>query len=159
MSQRSTRSHCGRIRSRFFFPHGHLDLAQVQACAYHKDMNKNSQMPIGDLSGRETELGVPTHEMVEQRAREIARLNERNPHQFTDADWEQARAELTGTQSGSPDDPSQPGSVPDESGRKIPRVVPKDEALLDERLANRGVEEAAHDQMVEAAKSDQKQEG
>ena len=130
-------------------------------------MNTNPQIPIGDLSGRETELGVPTPEMVEQRAREIARINERNPEQFTDADWEQARAELTGTQpgestedsDGSADSLSERYSIPGESGREIPRVAPKDEALIDERLASRGVEEAAHDQMVEAAKSDQKQEG
>ncbi len=130
-------------------------------------MNKNRQTPIGDLSGRETELGVPTSEMVEQRAREIARFDERNPDQFTDADWEQARAELTGKRpGGAPGDLDESaasrierGSVPGESGRKIQRVAPKDEALLDEHLASRGVEEAAHDQMVEAAESDQKQEG
>ena len=120
-------------------------------------MNTN---PIGDLSGRETELGVPTPEMVEQRAREIARLNERDPHHYTDADWEQARAELTGTQlRGSQDDSIESDSFPGESGREIPRVAPKDEALIDERLASRGVEEAAHDQMVEAAKEDQNAEG
>lgn len=130
-------------------------------------MNNDFQMPIGDLSGRETELGVTTPEVVEQRAREIARLQERNPDEFTDADWRQARAELTGTRPGEPRDDSEESiaslserdSVPGESGRKTPRVGPKDEALLDERLASRGVEEAAHDQMVEAAKSDQKQEG
>ncbi len=125
-------------------------------------MNTKPQTPIGDLSGRETELGVPTPEMVDQRAREIARLDERNPDRFTDADWEQARAELTGTdRSASQDDStwSERDSIPGESGGEIPRVEPKDEALLDERLASRGVEEAAHDQMVEAAKSDQKQEG
>jgi hypothetical protein len=129
-------------------------------------MNRNSQIPIGDLSGRETELGVPTREMAEQRAREIARLDERNPDQFTDADWEQARAELTGTQPRGAensreiaDSLSERGSVPGESGREIPRNAPTDEALMDEHLAHRGVEEAAHDQMAEAAKSDQKQEG
>jgi hypothetical protein len=37
--------------------------------------------------------------------------------------------------------------------------MPKDESLLDARLASHGVEEAAHDQMVEAAKGDQEQEG
>lgn len=126
-------------------------------------MKKNSNMPIGDLSGRETELGVPTRKMVEQRAREIAKLNQRNPDQFTDADWEQALAELTGTQpDGRPEDPdtsaasqTERGSVPGESGRKIPRVVPKDEELLDERLTRRGVEEAAHDQRVASSKIDQ----
>lgn len=126
-------------------------------------MEKNSNMPIGDLSGRETELGVPTREMVEQRAREIAKLNQRNPDEFTAADWEQAQAELAGTQpAGRPDDPgtsgaseAERGSVPGESGRKIPRVVPKDEELLDERIARRGVEEAAHDQRVASVKIDQ----
>ncbi len=105
--------------------------------------------------------------MIEQRAREIARLAERDPEKFTAADWEQARAELIGQKStGESHDPieiadssSERGSVPGETGRRAPRVLPKDEALLDERLAGRGVEEAAHDQMVEAAKSDQKQEG
>jgi hypothetical protein len=130
-------------------------------------MNTKPQTPIGDMSGRETELGVPTPEMVKQRAREIALVDERNPDQFTDADWEQARAELTGVEgSALPDDAtdiaaslSERGSIPGESGREIPRVAPKDEALLDERLATRGVEEAAHDQMVEAAQEDQTQEG
>lgn len=124
-------------------------------------------MPIGDLSGRENVLGVPTYEMAEQRAREIARLNGRNPDQFTDADWEQARAELTGTQPRGPaatsreiaDSLSERGAVPGESGRENPRVAPKDEALLDERLVRRGVEEAAHDQRVAAAEKARKQEG
>ena len=129
-------------------------------------MNTNPQTPIGDLSGTETELGVPTRAMVEQRAREIARLAERDPSKFTDADWEQAHAELTGSRRTGEQDPaevaaslSEPGSIPGQSGSRAPRVMPKDEALVDERLASRGVEEAAHDQMVEAARSDQKQEG
>lgn len=129
-------------------------------------MSTNPEIPIGDLSGNDTELGVPTREMVEQRAREIARLAERDPNKFTPADWEQARAELTGLGESGAHDPteiavslSERGSIPGESGNRAPRVLPKDEALVDERLASRGVEEAAHDQMVEAAKSDQKQEG
>jgi hypothetical protein len=107
-------------------------------------------MPIGDLSARETELGVTTPEMVEQRARDRA-TQRTQPRSIYRCGLEQARAELAGTQGGLPDDPIERGS--------LPRVLPKDEALLDERLASRGVEEAAHDQMVEAAKSDQKQEG
>ena len=130
-------------------------------------MNKNSQMPIGDLSGKETELNVPTPEMVNQREREIALIDERNPDKFTEADWEQARRELTGVEtSASLEDPvemaaslSERGAVPGETGSQIPRIVPKDEALLDERLVSRGVDEAAHDQMVEAAQEDQTQKG
>ena len=130
-------------------------------------MDKNSQMPIGDLSGKETELNVPTPEAVTQRAREIALIEERNPNEFTEADWEQARRELTGLEtSASSQDPlqeegslSERGSVPGENDGRAPRVMPTDEALFDERLASRGVEEAAHDQMVDAAKEDQTQEG
>ena len=130
-------------------------------------MNNNSQIPIGDLSGKETELNVPTPEAVTQRAREIALIEERNPDEFTEADWEQARRELTGVEtSASPEDPvelaatlSERGSVPGQTGGRVPRIAPRDEALLDERLVSRGVDEAAHDQMVEAAQEDQTQEG
>jgi len=129
-------------------------------------MNTNAQTPMGDLSGDETELGVPTRAMVEKRAREIARLAERDPDKFTDADWEQARAELLGWKGTGEQDPvevadslSERDSVPGQTGSRASRVQPKDEALMDERLASHGVEEAAHDQMVEAAKDDQKQEG
>ena len=41
-------------------------------------------------------MGVPSPEMVEARAREIAMIDERDPEDFTDADWEQARRELHG---------------------------------------------------------------
>ena len=54
---------------------------------------------------------------------------------------------------------SERGAVAGETGSQIPRTAPKDEALLDERLVSRGVDEAAHDQMVEAAQEDQTQEG
>jgi hypothetical protein len=124
-------------------------------------------MPIGDLSGKETELNVPTPEMVNKRAREIALIDERNPDEFTAADWEQARRELTGVEtSGSSEGPleaaaslGERGSIPGETGSRAPRIAPKDEALLDEGLVSRGVDEAAHDQMVEAAQEDQTQEG
>jgi hypothetical protein len=130
-------------------------------------MDKNSQMPIGDLPTEQNELTVPTEEMVTRRAREIALIDERNPDEFTDADWEQARRELTGVETGaSSENPvetaeslSERNSIPGETGTRTPRVLPKDEALLDERLASRGVEEAAHDQMVDAAREDQSQEG
>jgi len=130
-------------------------------------MNKNTQMPIGDLSGAETALPVPNHEAVTQRAREIALIHERNPDEFTDADWEQARRELTGVNASTPPNDalevteslSDRDAIPGESGRQAPRVAPGDEELLGERLVSRGVEEAAHDQMVEAAQADQTQEG
>ena len=82
-----------------------------------KGMNKNAQTPIGDLSGTETELTVPTPEMVTARAREIALTNERKPNEFTQEDWEQARRELTGMEtSGASDDAVKRGAVPGQKG-------------------------------------------
>ena len=132
-----------------------------------KYMNNNSQMPIGDLPTGQNELTVPTEEMVTRRALEIALIDERNPQEYTDEDWEQARRELTGLEtSASSEDPlqaveslSERDSIPRETGGRAPQVPLKDEALLDARLASRGVEEAAHDQMVAAAEEDQTQEG
>ncbi len=36
-------------------------------------------------------MGVPGPEDIEKRAREIAMIDERDPDQFTEADWAQAR--------------------------------------------------------------------
>jgi hypothetical protein len=63
--------------------------------------------------------------MVTQWAREIALIDERNPDQFTQDDWDQARFELTGVKAdASWEDPveaaaaslSELGSVPGETG-------------------------------------------
>jgi hypothetical protein len=130
-------------------------------------MNQNPQMPIGDLSGAETELTVPTPEAVTRRAREIALIHERDPEAFTDEDWREARRELTGVGAGaSPDDPlqvvapwSDRDAFPGDSGTQAPRLTPDDEEPLGERLVSRGVDEAAHDQMVAAGQEDQTTEG
>lgn len=130
-------------------------------------MDKNSQIPIGDLSGRETELGVSSRQMVEQRAREIARFSDRNPDKYTDADWDQAEAELNGLATDSPSDITDEtitsrvgdGTISADHGREIEAIALRDEESNEANMANRGVEEASHDQMVEASHSDQKAEG
>lgn len=131
-------------------------------------MNENSQPGFGKISMHGEGMGAPTPELVEKRAREIATINERDPDEFTDADWEQARQELIGRQAtAAPEDAdefveslSDRDEVPGESGRRAPRPgLDDDEEGLGARLVTGGLEEAAHDQMVEAAKEDQQQEG
>ncbi|CAN5226895.1 hypothetical protein BH20VER2_BH20VER2_02000 [soil metagenome] len=130
-------------------------------------MNENSQPGFGKISVHGNGLGAPTPELVEKRAREIATINERDPDEFTEADWEQARQELLGQQNTAPDDAdetidalSERDEVPGESGHRAPRAgLDEDEEGLGARLVTDGAEEAAHDQMVEAAKEDQQQEG
>src|SRR5256885_1015310 len=59
-------------------------------------MNDRSRPPHGKITVHGNGLGVPSPALVEKRAREIAMIDERNPDEFTEADWEQARDELTG---------------------------------------------------------------
>ncbi|MEY2561001.1 MAG: hypothetical protein QOG51_1416 [Verrucomicrobiota bacterium] len=110
-------------------------------------------------------VGVPSPDAVEKRAREIALISERDPDEFTDADWDQARRELLGTQeSGAPEETDDNAEVVEEwnvvassKGHRAPRV--EDEENVGEHLVADGIEEAAHDQMVEARKEELEQEG
>ncbi len=130
-------------------------------------MNENSQPGFGKISVHGNGVGAPTPESVEQRAREIALIDERNPDEFTDADWDQARKELLGVEITAPaedtnevaDAMSDRDGIPDESGHRVSRAGLDEDENLGAQLVTDGIEEAAHDQMVEAAKEDQQQEG
>ena len=65
-------------------------------------MNDYSQPPAGKISVHGNGLGAPSPEEVERRAREIAMIDERNPDEFTEADWRQARHELMGAENNTP---------------------------------------------------------
>ena len=127
-------------------------------------MNDNSH-PAGKISLHGDGLGAPSPDEVEKRAREIALIAERDPDEFTDADWDQARRELLGTQaSNAPEETAENADLVEEwsvvassSGHRAHRV--EDEENLGEQLVSDGLEEAAHDQMVEARKEELKQEG
>ncbi|MGI9088265.1 MAG: hypothetical protein ACR2HH_11080 [Chthoniobacterales bacterium] len=131
-------------------------------------MNENSHPGSGKITVHGNGVGAPTPEMVEKRAREIALIDERDPNDYTDADWDAARKEFLGTDSiASADDTnevvdgmSDRDSVPDESGHRVQSHSGfDDDESVGEKLVAGGLEEAAHDQMVEAAREDQEQEG
>ena len=92
-------------------------------------------------------------------------IAERNPDEFTDADWDQARRELLGTQvNTAPEETEENAEVVEEwnvvassLGHRAPRM--EDDENLGEQLVEEGVQEAAHDQMVEARKEELAQEG
>ncbi len=65
-------------------------------------MNDYSQPRPGKIEVHGNGLGAPSSEEVERRAREIAMIDERNPDEFTDADWKQARRELMGEENNMP---------------------------------------------------------
>ncbi len=127
-------------------------------------MNDNTHA-AGKISVHGDGFGAPSPDDVEKRAREIALIAERDPDEFTDADWNQARRELLGAAgAGAPEETAENAEVVEEwnvvassSGHRAPRV--EDEENLGEQLVTEGSEEAAHDQMVEARKEELQQEG
>jgi hypothetical protein len=95
-------------------------------------------------------LGTVTPEVIEERAREIARSDGRA--QPNDLDRTRAREELIGAtpdsaKSPTREDPGRDWQMPlVSSGEKAPTVRPEDEANIPEQLIREGVEEADHDQ-------------
>ena len=108
-------------------------------------MNENSQPSFGKISVHGDGVGAPTPEMIERRAREIALIDERDPDDFTDSDWEQAHRELMGIpQASAPEELESPG-------HRAPRPgFDEDDETVGQSLVSGGLEEAAHDQMLEA---------
>jgi hypothetical protein len=124
-------------------------------------MNDRSHPPHGKISLHGDGLGVPSPDTVEKRAREIAMIDERNPDEFTEEDWRQAKNELIGVAGSHA--PEVDDAVDDElrerddivgaSGRRAPNDYEGDENIGEE-LVSGGIEEAAHDQMVEARREE-----
>ncbi|PYI84111.1 MAG: hypothetical protein DME54_13920 [Verrucomicrobia bacterium] len=130
-------------------------------------MKDYSQPGAGKISLHGNGVGAPSPEEVEKRAREIAMIDERNPDEFTDADWAQARRELAGAENNTP-----PEETPDNAdlteewdmvagskGHRAPRPGVEEEETVGEHLVIDGLEEAMHDQMLEARREELEQEG
>ena len=130
-------------------------------------MKENKEFS-GKISLHGNGMGVPAPEDIERRAREIAMIDERDPNEFSDGDWKQAREELLGeleTQPPEEDDKNirledEWEVTPDDRGHRVPRPgVDEDEETVGEHLVTDGREEAAHDQMLEARREELEQEG
>jgi hypothetical protein len=104
--------------------------------------------------------GAPSPEAVRQRAREIAIINGRAASDYTDEDFRQAKMELM--QEPEPDDEQQAEeSLPFEPGNgdvlggqahQARNFGAEDETSVGEELIHEGMDEALHDEMVEAQK-------
>src|SRR5579864_6978336 len=128
---------------------------------------KEKKPSDGKISLHWNGMGVPAPEDIERRAREIAMIDERNPDEFTDADWSQAREELLGEMAKVPPEEDDKNIkleeewevTPDNRGRRVPRPgIEEDEESVGEHLVNGGIDEATHDQMVEARREELEQE-
>jgi hypothetical protein len=126
-------------------------------------MNTNP-LKKGVISENFAGVGAVTHDMVRQRAIELAIINGRAAQEVSKSDWEQAKRELTGEPDADPDetmyeaipDSDRVVSAPFSTGHKTPESPNEDEddegRSESEQLVEEGVAEAEHDQMLQAAK-------
>jgi hypothetical protein len=112
--------------------------------------------------GRITQSSV-TADMIQQRARELALIAGRAPKQATTSDLFQAKRELFGDEA--MDDAADEsnivasgmGAPPTSTGHQVERHLPTDDEDSIQ-LVQEGVDEAEHEQMVQAAKTGMKGE-
>ena len=113
-------------------------------------------------------IGTVTPAMVEARARELAAINGRGSSKPSEADYQQAKRELTGEAETDPQEEnveSIPESddwdpVPGSSGRQAAESLGEDEDAEGRsesaQMFEEGINEAEHDQMLRAAEADEK---
>jgi len=123
-------------------------------------MNENSQPSFGKISVHGGGGRAPTPAMIEPPAREIGLIDERDPEDFNENGWEQAHRELMGIpQASAPEElgggvevsSDEHEIVPESPGHRAPRPgFDEDDETVGQSLVSGGLEEAAHDQMLEA---------
>jgi hypothetical protein len=126
---------------------------------------KTNPLKQGVLTENSVGIGTVSHEMVRRRAAELALINGHSTEELTSADLEQAERELTGKPEVDPEqeilesalglelwDPMA-GSV----GHKVQENFSEDEdgdgRSDSAQLVQQGIDEAEHDQMLQAAKA------
>ena len=120
-------------------------------------MTINDLHSSGKILRRSEGIGTVTSQMIEERARELARSDGRA--QPNDLDRTRSREELTGATSESEKPPTreEPGrdwAMPLVStGEKAPTVRPEDDENIPEKLVQEGVEEADHDQRLSSGQT------
>ena len=127
-------------------------------------MEKNP-LTRGVVTSNSTGIGPATRGRIHTRAHELAVIAGRSPHQVSPADYDHARRELAGEPDVDPQDAALEAlpetkrwdPVPGSDGQQAPESPDEDDD--DEgrnesaQLVAEGVNEAAHDQMLQAARA------
>lgn len=111
-------------------------------------------------------MGTVTRDTVVERAREIALINGRGPNHYSQEDFLEAKRELIGAtaEAGSEaEEETVAGLVtwdeaPDAAGHPVQKEEAEDEQSCAAQLAEEGLGEAEHEQMVEGARNPHNQE-
>src|SRR5260370_20539307 len=135
-----------------------------------KIMRKNP-LNKGIIMENAAGIGTVTSEMVEDRARELAEITGSPSSEPSEADYQQAKRELTGEAETDPQEESSesvPESegwdpVPGSTGRQAADSLGEDEDAEGQsesaQMFEEGVTEAEHDQMRQASRADEESDG
>lgn len=122
----------------------------------------SSRPPYAKILVHAQGMGVPTPEMVRQRALELARIDGRS--EYNEQDWQQAKQELHGGHEYSWDDEedrmeqsvSERDMVATDKGHHIENLRGGEDNVLEELVAE-GMDEAVHDRMLEASRLEERE--
>jgi hypothetical protein len=129
---------------------------------------KKNPLNKGIIMENAAGIGTVSAEMVEARARELAAINGRRSSKPSEADYQQAKRELTGGSEMDPQEESRESiaesddwdPVPGSTGRQAAESLGEDEDAEGRsesaQLFEEGISEAEHDQMRRAAEADEK---
>jgi hypothetical protein len=129
---------------------------------------KKNPLNKGIIMENAAGIGTVSAEMVEARARELAAINGRRSSKPSEADYQQAKRELTGGSEMDPQEESRESiaesddwdPVPGSTGRQAAASLGEDEDAEGRsesaQLFEEGISEAEHDQMLRAAEEDEK---
>jgi hypothetical protein len=128
----------------------------------------NNPLKQGALTQNAKGLGTVTPAMVRTRAAELALIGGRSSRDISQTDWYEAKRELTGTSTMSPKQAYLEAAAESERWDPLPGSAghqsadtgaedQDDEGRSDSaRLVEEGVAEAVHDQMLQAAENQQR---
>jgi len=121
---------------------------------------KMTRMPSGKIALHANGLGTPSLQTVRERALELARIDGRT--EFNALDWERAKCEVHGghplIQSNDGDEAEMIESASErdmmavDHGHHVPNLSMDGTENVIEELVAEGLDEAAHDQMLAAAR-------
>jgi hypothetical protein len=126
---------------------------------------KTNPLKQGIITENSAGIGTVTRDLVRIRAVELAIIDGRSTNDVSKSDWAQAKRELTGESDMDPKEAileSAPESerwdpLPGSTGHKAQETPGEDEdgegRSNSEQLVEQGVNEAEHDQMLQAARA------
>ena len=124
---------------------------------------KITHTPSAKIALHSDGLGVPSPETVRQRAFELAKINGHGA--ITEEDWRQAKREVHGGHPHASNDgedemfpsASERDMIAINCGHRVQKVGDDTENAVEELVAE-GMDEAAHDQMLQASLRDEAEE-